>query len=303
MDIGFGHRDTAAMSRPWQVSLGVKLMCAGAVLAVLDAVALPLQSDQLREYLGSFNAYSDHPGPRSVEIEIIEISTVLGVLFGVIWVSQWICLAVMNGRGETRARVIATVLGGLNIVVVAALLVASARLRSANEPAADDPAVLVLSSGARGVLLVLPLAGAVMGQIGTVLSLVRSLAGLVLSAAIIFLIWQPASSAYYASRSSPAASAHSPQPPVCRSPGSFWRTAVLWFPVLNCIAMLFVSMVTFGSGVAFLVAAALLALAELALLIARARRCGVGGLEVAVAMLANVGLSIILLFAPYALVL
>jgi len=42
----------------------------------------------------------------------------------------------------------------------------------------------------------LPLAGAVMGQIGTVLSLVCSLAGLVLSAAIIFLIWQPASSAY-----------------------------------------------------------------------------------------------------------
>jgi len=43
-----------------------------------------------------------------------------------------------------------------------------------------------------------------MGQIGTPLSLVRSLAGLVLSAAIIFLIWQPASSAYYDSRSSPS---------------------------------------------------------------------------------------------------
>jgi len=37
----------------------------------------------------------------------------------------------MNGRGETRARVIATVLGGLNIVLVVGLLVASARLRLA----------------------------------------------------------------------------------------------------------------------------------------------------------------------------
>jgi len=261
------------------------------VLAVLNAAALPLQPGQLYEYLGSFNAYSDHPGPGSVEIEIIAISTVLGVLFGVIWVSQWICLAVMNGRGETRARVIATVLGGLNIVVVAGLLVASARLRSANEPAADDPTVL----------LVLPLAGAVMGQIGTVLSLVCSLAGLVLSAAIIFLIWQPASSAYYASRSSPAASAHSPQPPVSRSPGWFWSIAVLWFPALNCMAFFVPMVIEVTSGVAFLGAVALLVLAELALLIARARRCGVGGLEVAVAMLANVGLSIILLFAPPAI--
>jgi len=84
MDIGFGHRDTAPMSRPWQVSLGVKLMYAGAVLAVLDAVALPLQSDQLRDHLGSFNAYSDHPGPRSVEIEIITGTAVLGVLFGAV---------------------------------------------------------------------------------------------------------------------------------------------------------------------------------------------------------------------------
>ena len=172
------------MSRPWQISLGVKLMYAGAVLAVLNAVAFPLS----QEYLGSFNAYTDHnPG---VETEIMVTGTVLGVLFGVIWVTQWIRLAAMNSRGETRARVIATVLGGLNIVLVAGLLVASARLR----PAADDPAILVHS---RGVLLVLPLAGAVMGQIGTPLSLVRSLAGLVLSAAIIFLIRQAASSAYY----------------------------------------------------------------------------------------------------------
>jgi len=286
VDIGFGHRDTAAMSRPWQISLGVKLMYAGAVLAVLNAVAFPLS----QEYLGSFNAYTDHPP--GVETEIMVTGTVLGVLFGVICVTQWIRLAAMNGRGETRARVIATVLGGLNIVLVAGLLVASARLR----PAVDDPAVLPLS-GARGVLLVLPLAGAVMGQIGTVLSLVCSLAGLVLSAAIIFLIWQPASSAYYASRSSPAASAHSPQPPVSRSRGWFWSIAVVGFPALNRIALFFVSMVTVGSGVAFLVAVALLVLAELALLIAQARRCGIGGREVTVAMLANVGLSIILPFA------
>ena len=181
------------MSRPSQVSLGVKLMYAGAVLAVLDAVALPLQSDQLLEHLGSFNAYSDHPGPRSVEIEIIEGITVLGVLFGVVCAGLWICMAVMN-RGETRARVIATVLGGLNIVVVAGLLMAGAVAEPVVHRGADEPLIIPLS----------PLAGAVMGQIGTPLSLVRSLAGLVLSAAIIFLIWQPASSAYYDSRSSPS---------------------------------------------------------------------------------------------------
>jgi len=193
VDIRFGRRDTAPMSRPSQVSLGVKLMYAGAVLAVLDAVALPLQSDQLLEHLGSFNAYSDHPGPRSVEIEIFEGITVLGVLYGVVCAGLWICMAVMNRRGETRARVIATVLNGLNIAVVAGLLMAGA----VAEPVVhrvDEPLIIPLS----------PLAGAVMGQIGTPLSLARSLAGLVLSAAIIFVIWQPASSAYYDSRSSPS---------------------------------------------------------------------------------------------------
>ncbi len=182
------------MSRPSQVSLGVKLLCAAAVLAVLDAVALPFQSDQLREHLGKVNAYSDHPGPRSVEIEIITGTTVLGVLFGVVCAGLWIWMAVMNGRGETWARVIATVLGGLNIVVVAGLLVAGAVAEPVVHRGADEPLVFPLS----------PLAGAVMGQIGTPLSLVRSLAGLVLSAAIIFLIWQPASAAYYDSRSSPS---------------------------------------------------------------------------------------------------
>jgi len=175
------------MSRPSQVSLGVKLMYTGAVLAVLDAVALPLQSDQLREHLGSFNAYSDHPGPRSVEIEIITGTAVLGVLFGAVSAGLWIWMAVMNRRGETRARVIATVLGGLNIVVVAGLLVAGAAAEPVVHRGADEPVAFPLS----------PLAAAVMGQIGTPLSLVRSLAGLVLSAAIIFLIWQAASSAYY----------------------------------------------------------------------------------------------------------
>jgi len=182
------------MSRPSQVSLGVKLMYAGAVLAVLDAVALPLQSDQLGDHLGSFDAYSDHPGPRSVEIEIMQGITVLGVLFGVVCAGLWIRMAVMNRGGETRGRVIATVLGGLNIVVVAGLLVAGAVAEPVVKGGADEPLVIPLS----------PLAGAVMGQIGSPLSLVRSLVGLVLAAAIIFLIWQPASSTYYDSRSSPS---------------------------------------------------------------------------------------------------
>lgn len=169
-------------------------MYAGAVLAVLNAVALPLQSDQLRERLGKVNAYSDHPGPRSVEIEIITSTMVLGVLFGVVCAGLWIWIAVMNGRGETWARVNATVLGGLNIVVVAGLLAAGADAEPVIHRGADEPLVFPLS----------PLARAVMGQIGTPLSLVLSLAALVLSAAIILLIWQPASSAYYDSRSSPS---------------------------------------------------------------------------------------------------
>jgi len=103
-------------------------------------------------------------------------------------------MAVMNRGGETRGRVIATVLGGLNIVVVAGLLVAGAVAEPVVKGGADEPLVIPLS----------PLAGAVMGQIGSPLSLVRSLVGLVLAAAIIFLIWQPASSAYYDSRSSPS---------------------------------------------------------------------------------------------------
>jgi len=87
------------------------------------------------------------------------------------------------------------------------------------------------------------------------------------------------------------------QPPGYRSRGSFWRAAVLWFPALNFIAMSAAVWV----AEAFVLVVVVALLAEFALLIARARRCGVGDLQVAVAMLANVGLSIILVTALIAI--
>jgi hypothetical protein len=133
-------------------------MYVGAVLAVLGVLVLLVSRDELRD-----NLAKDSPELTSSELDTAMTVTTVGAIVGaLIGVALWLWMASANGQGKSWARIVASVLGGLN--------------------------VLFTLSG----LAMNPQTGA---------SLVFSLVGLVLAAVILFLLWRPESSRFYEARS------------------------------------------------------------------------------------------------------
>jgi hypothetical protein len=90
----------------------------------------------------------------------VAVGTAVAVIIGLISVGLWVWMAVMNRKGRSWARIVATVLGGLNIVFT----------------------VIGLTQDV---------------GIGTIVNIVT----IVLAAAILWLLYRPESSAYYAAMS------------------------------------------------------------------------------------------------------
>lgn len=147
---------------PSSVGLAVNLMYGGAALAVLNLVLVPLQTDEVRKELKESST-----GGVNIDA-LVATSIAIGIIVGLISVGLWIWLAMMNAKGRNWARITATVLGGLNLVFT--------------------PLGLVLGSS--------------FGSAGTPLTIVLGIISICLAAAILILLWQPASSAYFSSRAS-----------------------------------------------------------------------------------------------------
>ncbi|HEY9375542.1 MAG TPA: hypothetical protein VIQ02_00420 [Jiangellaceae bacterium] len=100
---------------PTSLLAAVKLMYVGAglsLLAMFFAIATrgPLR-DQLRE---------EGPEQSAQEIDrAVDMATGVSVVIGLISVGLWLWMAQANGRGEAWARIVATVLFGLNVVLTA----------------------------------------------------------------------------------------------------------------------------------------------------------------------------------------
>lgn len=150
----------AAPAPPPPLLTAVRLMYVGAALSATFLVLGLVLAGSLRDQIAD-----EQPDLSATELDAaVAISTVFAVVIGLISVGLWIWMAVMNRRGRSWARVVATVLGGLNILFT---LISIAVTQNTG--------------------------------IGTIVNLIS----LVLAAAILWLLYRPESSAYYAAMSEP----------------------------------------------------------------------------------------------------
>jgi hypothetical protein len=106
-----GQRATPATS----LLAAVKLMYVGAGLSLLGMFFALATRGQLRDQL-----IEEDPDQTAAEVDrAVNMASGVSVVIGLISVGLWLWMARANGRGEAWARIVATVLFGLNIVLTA----------------------------------------------------------------------------------------------------------------------------------------------------------------------------------------
>ena len=140
--------------QPQSIRLAVRLMLVGAGLAVLSFFVAQTQRDEIRDLIAD-----DNPSYSQTELDdqmdAWTVRNVTGAIFGV---GLWIWMAQMNGKGRSWARIVASVLGGINLLLT----------------------FLVVAAG-----------------VFTSLGLVQAVVNVVLAATILILLYRPASNRYY----------------------------------------------------------------------------------------------------------
>ncbi len=117
---GYGAYPTApvpppagpAPQPPQSILTAVKLMYVGAGISALTIVFAVLSRDSIRD------AIEDNDSTLSADQLDSAANAFVGVLsvIGLIGVALWLWMAAMNKRGRSWARIVATILGGLNII-------------------------------------------------------------------------------------------------------------------------------------------------------------------------------------------
>lgn len=111
---------TAEMEQPQTIRLAVKLMLIGAALAALSFFIAQAQRDEIRDLIAD-----DNPSYSQTELdEQMDAWTVRNVTSAIFGVGLWIWMAQMNGKGRSWARVVASVLGGINLLLTGVILAA-----------------------------------------------------------------------------------------------------------------------------------------------------------------------------------
>jgi hypothetical protein len=141
-------------SAPQTILNAVKLMYVGAGLTALGIILTFVQTDAIRDAIRDSDSSLSESDLDSAVAGFVAVSVVAGLVS----IGLWVWMAMANGQGKSWARIVATVLGGLNIVFT----------------------LLGMTQG---------------GSTG--LSTALSLIGLVLAAVILWLLWRPESTAYY----------------------------------------------------------------------------------------------------------
>lgn len=155
---GGGMAAPVDVPQPKSIGLAVKLMYVGAAISAIGILATFLMKstieDQARENIETSG--------QNVDVDSV-VGLVIGasVVMGLIGVILWLVMAKFNGDGKSWARIVATVLGALNILSTLAAFV----------------------------------------QPGAMAARLVNVLGVVLAIAILVLLWKPESSAYYQAKS------------------------------------------------------------------------------------------------------
>lgn len=150
--------EPAPVEQPSTILTAVRLMYLGAALSLLGVLLTFTQTDAIRDAVED----SDSSLTASEVDDRVTVTVALVVVAGLIGVGLWVWMAVKNGQGRSWARVVATVLGALNIVFT------------------------LLNLG---------------GDTATPFSVVSGLVSLVLAGVILYLLYRPESTRFYDFRS------------------------------------------------------------------------------------------------------
>lgn len=114
--------------RPPPVTSAVRLMCVGAALALLNVILPFLFLDmERRDTEESLRANGAAPSRAMVD-SALSSSLLLATAIGVLWLVTWLLMALCNAKGMGWARILASLLGVLNVVTTVAGLVSSHNL-------------------------------------------------------------------------------------------------------------------------------------------------------------------------------
>jgi hypothetical protein len=142
---------------PKSILNAVRLMYVGAALSLLSLLFTLTDRDAIREELERTGDYT----PDEID-SLAGTAIAFAAIIGLLGVALWLWMAAKNKQGRSWARVVATVLAGLNILITVSNLAVA---------------------GTAG---------------GTGIGLVVSLVMVVLAAAILWFLYRPESSQYYA---------------------------------------------------------------------------------------------------------
>lgn len=115
---GGSQQAPAAPQQPASIVLAVKLMYAGAALALVGLIytltTLGGLKDDIREQL----LESDASTSQSTIDAAYGIAIAFAIIFGLIGALLWVWMAWKNGQGRGWARIVATVFGAFNVIGV-----------------------------------------------------------------------------------------------------------------------------------------------------------------------------------------
>jgi hypothetical protein len=106
----------APPAQPSSIALAVKLMYAGAILSVLSLIYSFTTMGDFKDDLAD-QMRRDDPGVSQSTIDAAySVGIAFAIIFGLLGALLWVWMAWKNGQGRGWARVVATVLAGLNLV-------------------------------------------------------------------------------------------------------------------------------------------------------------------------------------------
>lgn len=159
-----GHQQMApAPPQPRSIASAVKLMYAGAVLSLIGLIATLLSLSTLKTELRDEIAKSNPDFTAQDLDNLYQVTVGVAVVFGLIGTALWLWMAWKNGQGRGWARIVATVLGGLNLI----------------------SSILTIAAGA-----------------SLTISEILTVINLILAIVILLLLWRRDSSAFYAESAS-----------------------------------------------------------------------------------------------------
>ncbi|QGN58954.1 hypothetical protein [Nostocoides sp. HKS02] len=153
----------APVAQPASIAMAVKLMYVGAALSLVGLLSTFLMRGTIRDAVQKASDTSTTHLTSSQVDAAVGVAVGLGVVSGLVGVALWLWMAAANGKGRKWARILATIFFACSVLSTLGSL-------------AQHPPVL---------------------------SLVVSIISLVLGAYIIYLLYRPESTQYYAAQSAP----------------------------------------------------------------------------------------------------